>query len=160
MQRQVFYWLHLSNITFLTDDHVIPPNSSHQFIPWFSPSAFIYITPVIQSTCLQNILHTGIMLVFLKWKPEGTTSSLCSKLHFLTPRALDGLTYGWFPCTRGGSHYHCLCPNTPAWSDFSCNCQTINSNESLFIVQGSLSTTSSMKSSLIPWEIICLYQYF
>lgn len=90
------------------------------------------------------------MLVFLKRKPEGTTSSLCSKLHFLTPRTLDGLTQGWFPCTRGGSHCHCLCLNTPAWSAFSGNCQTINSNESLFIVQGSLSPTSSMKSSLIP----------
>ena len=35
------------------------------------------------------------MLVFLKRKPEGTTSSLCSKLHFLTPRALDGLTFNF-----------------------------------------------------------------
>ena len=90
----IFFAL-LSNITFLTDDHVIPPNSSHQSIPWFSQSAFIHITPVIQSTCLQNILYTGIMLVFLKRKPEGTTSSLCSKLHFLTPRALDGLTFNF-----------------------------------------------------------------
>lgn len=68
------------------------------------------------------------------------------KISFPSPRHTNLLLV---PLHARRLHYPCLCPNTPAWSDFFSNYQTINSNKSLFIVRGSLSITSLVKSSRI-----------
>lgn len=116
-----------------------------------SHSPFIHIITIFSLIHLQNIHHTDIMLVYLKWKLEWITSSLYSKLHFLHTQYSSCTNLSLVPRYRRRFHHPYPCPNNAStWGTFSSDQQT-TAIASLFIVQGSLTIISKWNLLWYHW---------